>query len=583
MNYLKFTLLLLTFIFLQVNINPTIRYVKAGNPTPLSPYTSWATASDSIQKCIDISSSGDTIYVGNGVYKERVVLKSSQRFIGSGIDSCIIDTREVQIVNLNDRSVTAGDSCYISGFCIYTSTQRTGIGIFFWRILTLPLEGSIENNKIVSAVGGIYLHNTNVIARNNIIINCKYGVSYDIGQPKMYDNFLLDIEGEGLNAGGGGRATMVRNLIVSHENSQYFSGFNCSFTVQNLLTNNTIIALKQGSSGVDTFSDTVINNTIVGLFDHSIKIEGGGVFVNNAISGGKTAFDFFDHYPYIIGYNNIWDVWKVSNRDTIDSTKNIYRDPMFVNSDSGDYHLQMYSPLINAGDPDILDPDGSRSDIGAYGGPQGTSYPYSDLPPRVPRGLQVVAAGHHVTITWIENTESDFHHYTVYMDSVAGFTPGDWNKIDTLSLFTFKKLTVPSYVKQIYFKLTATDNQGNTSAPSEEAYINLTGIQEGETTRQEYNLFHNYPDPFSLQTTIGYTLKEAGYVKLNVYDIRGAHIGTLVNEVQGTGYHEVNFNPSQHTENQNPLASGIFIYRIDVIGKNNIPVYSMTNKMIHLK
>ena len=40
-----------------------VRFVsKTGSSTP--PYTSWATAADSIQKCINFSQSGDTIYVG---------------------------------------------------------------------------------------------------------------------------------------------------------------------------------------------------------------------------------------------------------------------------------------------------------------------------------------------------------------------------------------------------------------------------------------------------------------------------------------------------------------------------------------
>jgi hypothetical protein len=42
-------------------------------------------------------------------------------------------------------------------------------------------------------------------------------------------------------------------------------------------------------------------------------------------------------------------------------------DPLFVNADSGDYHLLLESPLIDAGSPlSARDPDGSRSDIGVF-------------------------------------------------------------------------------------------------------------------------------------------------------------------------------------------------------------------------
>ena len=71
----------------------------------------------------------------------------------------------------------------------------------------------------------------------------------------------------------------------------------------------------------------------------------------------------------------------------------IVADPMFVKDtipNAGlyfDYHLQAYSPAIDAGDPKILDVDGSRSDIGLFGGPGGESYIYLDLPPKTPRNF----------------------------------------------------------------------------------------------------------------------------------------------------------------------------------------------------
>ena len=39
-----------------------------------------------------------------------------------------------------------------------------------------------------------------------------------------------------------------------------------------------------------------------------------------------------------------------------------------------DFHLQAGSPLIDAGDPTLLDPDGSLSDIGSFGGPTAGSW-----------------------------------------------------------------------------------------------------------------------------------------------------------------------------------------------------------------
>ena len=65
-----FFLLLLSLYIVNCTLyitHATKRFVsKTGSSTP--PYTSWETAADSIQKCINISQFGDTIYVANGIY-----------------------------------------------------------------------------------------------------------------------------------------------------------------------------------------------------------------------------------------------------------------------------------------------------------------------------------------------------------------------------------------------------------------------------------------------------------------------------------------------------------------------------------
>jgi predicted outer membrane repeat protein len=48
---------------------------------------------------------------------------------------------------------------------------------------------------------------------------------------------------------------------------------------------------------------------------------------------------------------------------------NISADPLFVNAPGGDFHLANGSPCVDAGDPAILDGNGTRADMGRYGGP----------------------------------------------------------------------------------------------------------------------------------------------------------------------------------------------------------------------
>ncbi|PJC57137.1 MAG: peptidase S8, partial [Ignavibacteria bacterium CG_4_9_14_0_2_um_filter_37_13] len=64
--------------------------------------------------------------------------------------------------------------------------------------------------------------------------------------------------------------------------------------------------------------------------------------------------------------------------------------------------------------------------------------------------------------------------------------------------------------------------------------------------------------------------------KLTVYDIKGERITVLENGIKETGYHQVVFDAGK-------LASGIYIYRIEVTGNDHIPKYSDMKKLILLK
>jgi hypothetical protein len=70
-----------------------------------------------------------------------------------------------------------------------------------------------------------------------------------------------------------------------------------------------------------------------------------------------------------------------------------------------------------------------------------------------------------------------------------------------------------------------------------------------------YRLEQNFPNPFNPVTTIQYQLPVNAKVTLKVYDILGAEVATLVNEVQEAGYRQVRFDALA-------LSSGVYIYRL---------------------
>lgn len=72
---------------------------------------------------------------------------------------------------------------------------------------------------------------------------------------------------------------------------------------------------------------------------------------------------------------------------------------------------------------------------------------------------------------------------------------------------------------------------------------------------QKFVLLQNYPNPFNGQTSIGFEIPSAGRVELELYDIMGRKIKTLLHEQKNAGQHSYNL-----TENN--LASGTYIVRL---------------------
>ncbi|MCW8823982.1 MAG: hypothetical protein OQK63_07835, partial [Ignavibacteriaceae bacterium] len=211
-------------------------------------------------------------------------------------------------------------------------------------------------------------------------------------------------------------------------------------------------------------------------------------------------------------------------------------------------------------------------------------YIYLDLPPRPPVNLtaNVVSL---IKLNWNKNTEADFSYYNVYRDTAFNFTV-DSTKLIASVTDTFYYQTFPSNIETLYYKLTAMDNQGNESNPSEEVAVILVSVKNEWKAVNNYILYQNYPNPFNPSTKIGYKLKERGYVKLYVYDIKGELVSVLVNEVREAGYYEVNFDAGVNGQKSNvkgELASGVYIYQIMVAGENNIPVFSDIKKMVYVK
>jgi polyhydroxybutyrate depolymerase len=86
----------------------------------------------------------------------------------------------------------------------------------------------------------------------------------------------------------------------------------------------------------------------------------------------------------------------------------------------------------------------------------------------------------------------------------------------------------------------------------------------GDQLSTPVSLSQNYPNPFSSQTTIRFTLEHSGHVILRIYNISGQLVQTLVDEQKAPGEHSLIWNGTD--ANGRTMSPGMYFCRIDTLG-----------------
>ena len=130
---------------------------------------------------------------------------------------------------------------------------------------------------------------------------------------------------------------------------------------------NNIIAFGIGSDGIYNYGN--VDNSVI--YGNSMEDDDGegadlrlsdSVIVRNTVVRANTPDQIYIYNEYpVLEFSNIEDGWPGQG--------NIDADPLFVAPSDDHYSLIPGSPCIDTSDPALTDPDGTRSDMGAYGGP----------------------------------------------------------------------------------------------------------------------------------------------------------------------------------------------------------------------
>lgn len=92
-------------------------------------------------------------------------------------------------------------------------------------------------------------------------------------------------------------------------------------------------------------------------------------------------------------------------------------------------------------------------------------------------------------------------------------------------------------------------------------YVGIAG--EEDLLPKKFELYQNYPNPFNPLTHIKYAVPQSSRVRIEIYNILGQRVRTVLDEDKVPGYYTVNFDASS-------LASGFYIYKMQAEGFSDI-------------
>ena len=179
---------------------------------------------------------------------------------------------------------------------------------------------------------------------------------------------------------------LIKNNVFAHNSASFYGGaVMCRISShpkieRNLFFSNTAAWDGGAIEIMESSSPKILNNTIVN--NHAIN-KGGGfdmfdqcsphiknniLWGNIADTAGNQVYIYTDDCEAEFYYSDIEGGEDDFGGEIIQIVyeENINENPKFIDEDMDDYHLEDDSPCIDAGDPEMFDPDGSRIDIGAF-------------------------------------------------------------------------------------------------------------------------------------------------------------------------------------------------------------------------
>jgi photosystem II stability/assembly factor-like uncharacterized protein len=173
-----------------------------------------------------------------------------------------------------------------------------------------------------------------------------------------------------------------------------------------------------------------------------------------------------------------------------------------------------------------------------------------------PTNLTAQLTNAQAVLHWTDNSQSE-DGYTIEKKDGAS---GTFTKLIDAASNSTAYTDVAVVAGHQYFYRVKGFNANTSSSYSNEANVTVTAVREGEGIPTAFALMQNYPNPFNPSTTIKFAVPNTSQVAIDVYDLNGQKIATLLNEEKAAGYYSVIWNGKN--TNGNDVSSGIYLYSI---------------------
>ena len=125
-----------------------------------------------------------------------------------------------------------------------------------------------------------------------------------------------------------------------------------------------------------------------------------------------------------------------------------------------------------------------------------------------------------------------------------------------------------------FYRLTAEDVSGNKSEYTDAIEMTVLEV-DGNIAPEEFALHQNYPNPFNPVTTIRYDIPVESRVLIQVFDIQGRFVKTLMNNMESPGKKSILWNATNQIGE--PVSAGMYLYLIQT------EAFKEVRKMLLLK